>query len=312
MCPMPALQDSTLGDPEQEAIEWFSRLREPACPASQRKAFEAWREIPDNALAFAAVEAYWHQLQPAPPRPRPRPVPALRSHGGKSLAALFLLLITGLLVLYWPVLQRMTCEVHTSAGERRSVRLPDGSTLHLDSASAVNLDLRGRTRMLQLVQGQAYLEVELDGRPFEVQVGDTRVQIYGTRIMLARAAGQNEVVVLKGKAGVGGQGNERLLSAGERITFDDWRTGPVERIDGQTRTAWRTGYLQARDMPLRDVIERLAEYQGKRVWLLDDQKAHLRISGDFNLDRAAASLDALAHDQNLQVHDLLGQALIVR
>ena len=311
---MPALHSPPLADPEHEAIEWFTRLREPVCSASERMVFKAWHQDPDNALAYAAVEAYWRQLQPAPAtnRLRPRPIQAVRGHGGKGIAALFLLLLAGLLAFYWPALQRLACELHTDAGERRSVRLADGSTLHLDSASAVNVDLRGRTRKLQLVQGQAYLEVVLDGRPFEVQVGSTRVQIYGTRIMLARGAVRDEVVVLGGKAGVGGQGSEHLVSAGERISFDDTRIGPVEPIDGQARTAWRAGQLHARDMPLGEVIEQLAGYQGKRAWLLDGQKAHRPISGDFNLDRAAASLDALARDQNLQVHDLFGQALIVR
>lgn len=57
---------------------------------------------------------------------------------------------------------------------------------------------------------------------------------------------------------------------------------------------------------------RLAGYQGKRAWILDAEKAHRRISGDFNLDLAAASLDTLVRDQHLQVHGLLGQALIMR
>ncbi|MHC6227479.1 FecR family protein [Pseudomonas sp. X10] len=310
MSPMPALQ--TPADPEKEALEWFSRLRNPACGEALLRAFEAWRQDPDNARAYAELEAYWEQLRPPPARPRPRPLKAVRSHTGKGLAAIFLLLLAGLLAFYWPVLQRLACELYTDAGERRSVRLPDGSTLHLDSASAVNIDLRGRTRTLQLVQGQVYLEVMLDGRPFEVQVDDARIQVYGTRLMLARSAGRNELVVLSGKSGVNSAGNERLLSAGERITFNDLRMDSVEKTDTTARTAWRSGHLQARDMPLSQVIEQLAGYQGKRAWLLDEQASHRRVSGDFNLDNAAISLETLAREQNLKVNDVLGQALIVR
>lgn len=309
---MPALQDLAPSDPEQEALAWFSRLRQPTCTASQRQAFEAWRQEPQNALAYAAIEVYWRQLKPPAPRLRPRPLKAVRSHAGKRVAGVFLLLLAGLLVFYWPLLQRLACELHTQPGERRSVRLPDGSTLHLDSASAVNVDLRGRTRALQLVQGQVYLEVMLDGRPMEVQIGDAHVQVYGTRLMLARGADRDELVVLSGKAAISSQGNERLLSAGERITFNDLRMDAVARIDGQTRSAWRTGHLQVKDAPLRDVITQLAGYQGKRVWLLDEQIGHRRVTGDFNLDRPTDSLDALARAQNLKIHDVLGQALIVR
>lgn len=36
----------------------------------------------------------------------------------------------------------------------------------------MNVDLRGRTRQLHLVQGQVFLEVVLDGRAMEVEVGN--------------------------------------------------------------------------------------------------------------------------------------------
>jgi ferric-dicitrate binding protein FerR (iron transport regulator) len=71
--------------------------------------------------------------------------------------------------LYWPLMQRLASELHTDVGERRSTRLADGSTLNLDSASAMNVDLRGRTRLLHLVQGQVFMEVMLDGRAMEVK-----------------------------------------------------------------------------------------------------------------------------------------------
>ena len=45
---------------------------------------------------------------------------------------------------------------------------------------------------------------------------------------------------------------------------------------------------------------------------MDEQTAYRRVSGDFNLDRPGETLDALASEQRLQVHDVLGQWLIVQ
>ncbi|WP_264313980.1 FecR family protein [Pseudomonas putida] len=307
---MPAKQFQP--DPQQEALEWFSRLRQPGCDEGERQVFAAWCQAPQNAQAYAELETFWQQLQPPPARPRPRQITARRSHLGKWLALLFLLVLGALAYLYWPLMQRLGSEMHTDVGERRSLRLADGSTVHLDSASAMNVDLRGRTRQLHLVQGQVYLEVLLDGRAMEVEVGDARIQVFGTRLQIARYAHHDELVVVSGKAMVVQGGEQRLVSAGERVTFDGTRIDSVQKADLKTADSWRNGRLRATDMPLGQVLERLAGYQGERLWILDEQTVHRRVSGDFNLDRPAESLAALASTQQLQLQGVLGHWLIVR
>jgi transmembrane sensor len=310
MSPMPALQPPP--DPEHEALEWFARLRQPGCDERLRQAFALWCQDPLNARAYAALEAYWQQLQVPAPRPRPRAVKVRRSRVGLMLGVLFLLLLALLAWLYWPTLQRLGSELHTDAGERRSVRLADGSTLHLDSASAMNVDLRGRTRQMQLVQGQVYLEVMLDGRALEVQVDDTRIQVFGTRLQITRHGDHDELVVIKGKATVSQGADQRMINAGERVTFSAAHINPVEKVDIQLVDAWRSGQLKARNLPLTEVLERLAGYQGQRVWLLDEQAAYRRINADFDLDHPTQSLDTLAAEQQLRLQGVLGHWLLVR
>ncbi|MGE7993400.1 FecR family protein [Pseudomonas sp. NPDC089554] len=309
MNPMPALPCPH--DPQREALEWFARLRQASADERQRKAFAEWCQDPDNAHAFAELETRWQQLPPAA-RLRPRELKARRSHLGKYLGVLFLLLVAALAYRYWPLMQRLGSELHTDAGERRSVRLADGSTLHLDSASAMNVDLRGRTRHLQLVQGQVFVEVMLDGRALDVQVDDARIQVFGTRLMLARWADHDELVVLNGKATLSLGGDQRLLSAGERVSFTNMRIGAVEKADTKAADAWRNGYLQARNLPLGQVLERLAGYQGQRAWVMDEQLAYRRVSGDFNLDRPGESLERLATEQDVRLHNVLGHWMIAR
>ncbi|MBA6059877.1 FecR domain-containing protein [Pseudomonas juntendi] len=308
MSPMPAKQLQP--DPEQEALEWFSALRHPNCDDAQRRAFAAWCQAAENAQAYAELERFWQQVQPSPARPRPPS--ERRSHLGKWVALFFLLGLAAATYLYWPWMQRLASELHTDVGERRSTRLADGTTLSLDSASAMNVDLRGRTRQLHLVQGQVYLQVALDGRALEVAVGNARIQVFGTRLQVTRHANHDELVVISGKAMVVQGGEQRLVSKGERVTFDDTRIGTVRPADLKTVDSWRSGYLKASDMPLGQVLERLASYQGQRVWLMDEQLAHRRVSGDFNLDRAGETLQSLAAAQHLQLQGVLGHWLVVR
>ena len=118
--------------------------------------------------------------------------------------------------------------------------------------------------------------------------------------------------VVSGKAMVVQGGEQRLVSAGERVTFDGTRIDSVQKADLKTADSWRNGRLRATDMPLGQVLERLAGYQGERLWILDEQTVHRRVSGDFNLDRPAESLAALASTQQLQLQGVLGHWLIVR
>ncbi|WP_459207768.1 FecR family protein [Pseudomonas sp. MLB6B] len=309
---MPALQH--LPDPDRDALEWFALLQRPDCDTCLRQAFAAWCADPVNAQAYASLEARLHRLQPVPVPARPRPqVSTLRkSRLGTCLGALFVLGLAALAYLYWPWAGRLASQLHTEVGERRTVRLSEGSTLHLDSASAMNLDLRGRVRHLQLVQGQVLLDVNLDGRELDVQVGEARIQVFGTRVLIARHADYDEVQVLNGKAVVQQDGEQRLVSAGERLTFDGQSLHQAQKIDVKTADAWRKGHLIVKDLPLGQVLERLASYQGQRLWLLDGQTAHRRVSGDFDLDRPADTLQRLATDQRLRFHDVLGHWLLVR
>ncbi|MNC76059.1 hypothetical protein D3C75_1277060 [compost metagenome] len=65
-------------------------------------------------------------------------------------------------------------------------------------------------------------------------------------------------------------------------------------------------------MPLRDVLQRLADYQGSRLLLLDEQAGRRLVSGNFNLNQAADAFAALATTEQLRTHNLAGQLIIVR
>ncbi|AIR89435.1 FecR family protein [Pseudomonas cremoricolorata] len=314
MQPMPALQPEVDadGDVHQHATQWFIRLQQPNCDRRLREAFAQWYAEPRNAEAYAAVQARWLRSAVPPERPRPNPVQLRRSKAGAYLGVLFLLLLAALAYLYWPWAQRQTSDLHSAPGERRIVKLNEGSSVQLNGASALNLDLRGRVRQLHLLQGQMYLEVRLDGRAMEVQVDDARIQVFGTRLLIGRRADGGELVVLDGKAMVTQGGDQRLVSAGERVSFGAHGIATVQKADIQAAQAWRKGELIAQDMPLGELLQRLTSPQGQRVWLLDEQTAHRRISGHFDLDHAEQTLQRLAAEQQVALHDLFGHGWLLR
>jgi len=300
------------GDREQQALDWFTRVRADDLSAAEQLAFAQWHQQRENARAFAELEQFWQQLElPARRVRRAEYRPAKRPWRRLAVAAC-IMLVSGLLVLQLPTLQRLNSDYATSAGERRHLRLADDTLLVLDSASAVDVDLRGPVRKIRLVQGQLFLDVSHDGRPFVVEVDGAQVQVLGTRFSVSRAKDHDEVVLLKGKVEVSNNGQKRMLDPGQRVTFNNQRLDAVQAVDAERLTAWRDGQLRVREVPLRQVLEQLAGYQGARLVLLDEQVGRRLVSGSFNLDKADNALDALAQSQDLNIHNLAGQLILVR
>lgn len=248
MNPSPA--KASLAEPhdrEQQALEWFARLRANDFSPDERETFERWRSDPANARTLSEVQLLWQQMELAPRRVRRAPTRTVaRPWRGWALAASVLLVSGLVLMAKLPALQRLCSDVATAPGERRQIQLADGSRLTLDSASAVDVDLRGPVRKVRLVQGQMYIEVIHDGRPFVVDIDDAQVQVLGTRFSVSRGPEHNEVILLKGKVEVSSGGNKRLLAPGQRLTFSANHLNQVETVDAERLLAWRKEQLRVR------------------------------------------------------------------
>lgn len=306
---------SNADDREQQALHWFTRLRADDLSASERQAFAQWQQDADNARVFADVQALWQTLELPARRIRKHDqskAQAQRRSWPLLATAASLLLAAGITGLQWPAVQRLGSDYATAAGERRDVVLADGSRLRLDSASAVDVDLGGASRRVHLRQGRLFADVTHDGRPFVVEVDQAQVQVLGTQFSVSREGDSDEVILLKGKVQVHAGADSRTLLPGQRLVVHGQRLDTPQAVDAERLLAWRDGQLRVRDVPLREVLQQLADYQGSRLLLLDANAGERLISGSFNLDQADNALDALANSQKLQVSTLAGQLIIVR
>lgn len=300
-------------DTHQQALDWFTRLRAQDLDSEERAVFETWRLQPQNAQAYAKVEQLWQALELPAHRVRKAERERVRARPWpRYAAAACLLLAAGMAWLSVPALQDLRTDHVTTAGERREILLGDGSRLWLDSDSGVDVDLQGATRTVWLRQGRVFADVVHDGRPFVVRVDQAKVEVLGTRFSVGRSATGDEVVLLSGRVQVSTPLQQQLLAPGQRLVVHDEQLDAPQAVDAERLLAWRSGQLRVREVPLRQVLQRLAEYQGERLVLLNDEAGQRRVSGSFNLDQADSALDALVNSQQLQTHTLLGHWLIIR
>jgi transmembrane sensor len=239
-----------------------------------------------------------------------------RSKGRAAIAAsvVFLTALTGLFA--WLYVQ----SVHTygtQVGERRSIRLLDGSTIELNSRSRVRIDFSQASRTVQLLEGQALFHVANDpSRPFVVNSEGTSVRAVGTQFDVYKKGSGTIVTVVEGVVSVAkgervaasgehtpiaaqsarppSPPNHRttdrtlqaaiMLSAGQQLTVSERVAPEPVRVNVAAATAWTQRQLVLDSAPLKEVAEEFNRYSERRLVVEDAGEKELRLSGVFATD----------------------------
>lgn len=282
------------------AILWYVRLAANPSDDAQESAFTDWhRADPNHAEAWQRVEALRGKMVrtlSAVPSPVARDVlgACLPSSGrrrmlktlawaGTGSAGLWLLREPLGISQQWQI---ATADLRTPTGQRRSVNLPDGSLLHMNTASAVDLRFDQDLRLLILRQGDIEITTapDLRMRPFVVQVPDARLTPVGTRFGVSLRKTDTLLTVSQGAVDLSWRKDPGPLRvpAGRQVRFDSVSVDAVEALD-DSAIAWTDGQIRANRMLLGDFLAELARYQPG--WLrCDPSIATLRITAIHALE----------------------------
>jgi len=191
--------------------------------------------------------------------------------------------------------------VNTKAGERRQVKLPDGSQVVLNENSSIAYapDLQtGTSRRLNLT-GEAYFDIAKDAaRPFIIATTYANVRVLGTafNVRAYRGEAQTEVEVQRGKVALEGNTDTPplVLLAGQRgICRLD---GSLDRVKSPELPAhsWRTGKLDFRGAPMKQVVEALERHYKIRIDLDGSGIVNCPFSGKFDQAPIEAVMETIA------------------
>jgi len=116
-------------------------------------------------------------------------------------AASFVLVVVAAAAVWWRT-ERFPSYT-TDIGERRSITLPDGSTVDLNARSKLRIEFTEDERRIVLLDGQALFQVAKDkNRPFTVASGEATVRAVGTQFDVNRRPNGTTVTVLEGRVAV--------------------------------------------------------------------------------------------------------------
>lgn len=265
--------------------------QDPTEPAIHRPA-GAQPDAGEAPHAFDAVlDAERNILRDLFPMPPARPKRRL-ARTGTAVAAVLAVATAALL---WIDPAWHTEHHATAIGERRDVLLADGSTLTLDTATALHVRWHLRGRRVVLRQGQARFAVTRSAlRPFEVIAARTRVRVVGTVFDVQRRHDGVQVTVLQGLVDVHGATAVRRLTAGQQWRVGDGAPAAPEAVDLLQAGAWQQGRLVFDRTPLREALLEIQRYRPAPIRLRDDGQlgAHT-VSGVFETGRTDQLLDLL-------------------
>lgn len=201
------------------------------------------------------------------------------------------------------------------AGERVAVTLPDGSHVQLNAGSTLR-HRRGFTLLPGIaagvrsvrLQGEAFFHVDPAERPFEVQAGEARVTVLGTRFNVRARDGARAPVridVEEGRVRVEASRPDGAveLGAGQGVRVLPGSDALVpEPVSVERIASWRTGGLTVTEERLSDVVTELGMRFGTNISLAESVDGSVRVTAYYPLVTGAESvLTDLATQQDLQV-----------
>lgn len=215
-----------------------------------------------------------------------------RSDGRKWFRYAAAAMLTGIVAIScWLFLRNTTStdnityqHVEAPTGERRLVRLPDGSTITLYPGSS--LDIPGSYDQVDrriLVNGRAFFEVAPDAqKPFYVTAAQLVTRVLGTSFEVNTGYGSNQVAItlLDGAISIShGEKELARLQPQQQFTFDTTNADfEIKRISAAQVTAWTKGMLIYDQVRLDSICKDLERWYGISILIDNPQLVKKRIT----------------------------------
>ncbi len=301
-----------------EALAWLVRLHSGHASENDRRAFQAWRtNSTAHRLAAQEAETLWRNLGELRSSRRPLDLPAVpaprRSLQAGIVRATWAVAACLILFLGWfasdQLVERITIAMadhHTGVGRQLVVTLQDGSRIHLNSDSAVNVAFTDQGRTVHLLKGEAAFTVSPDvKRPFIVRSGELHTRALGTAFVVHLLRNSATVTVTEHAVHLSTSSRSGspplLLHEGEQASYTaETGLSQAHPVDLGPVTAWQRGKLIVETKPLAEVVDELNRYRPGRIMIINPALRSLKVTGLFDITDPDAALRMI--EDTLQIH----------
>ncbi|MEJ2760083.1 MAG: FecR domain-containing protein [Gammaproteobacteria bacterium] len=218
-----------------------------------------------------------------------------------------------------------TAEYATAVGGLKSVVLPDGSRIRMNTASRVTVSFNREARLIHLDAGEAWFKVAHDNqKPFVVYAGKYAVKDLGTAFSIRVKDNGIDLTVTRGRVEVASL-KRRLpartwpdpdsiktapsrfpLKAGQHVVFDQGieLAQKVKPAQLEKMLSWRDGMLIFDNDPLEKVVAEINRYTPVRIVISDSHIRNLRFGGYFRTNDVPSILATLQKGFGIHVEKI--------
>lgn len=283
----------------EQAVHWLLETQQGPLDPQRQQAWQQWLH------AHSEHRRAWEHIQQVNQRLGGIAAPLAHAALGtprtlgrrralKALSLLGMLGVTGAGLRQRHLLPPLLADYRSPVGQRRQMRLSDGSDLQLNTGSSVDVRFDGARRVIRLLEGEMLLTGAADSRPLSVSTNQGVLSPQAAHFNLRQLEGGMRLAVFAGRVQVSPsalRGYPLWLEAGRQLTFSRTGWGPSTALDANAG-AWVDGMLVASHMRLADFLAELGRYRRGEL-ACEASVADLLISGSYPLADTERILDLL-------------------
>ncbi|KAA3509565.1 hypothetical protein CPJ18_06540 [Agrobacterium rosae] len=317
-----------------QALEWFIIIHAGGPPsAAEREAFQEWlAACPNHAEALERVKNLWScpetlvvskKLQDAnetvpstsnKPKNPANDAGVRRRYALAAVASIVMVAGTSQMILAFNGSPK--ADFTTQVGQISTVKLPDGTTMQLNSDSAVALDFSATKRGVRIIQGEAWFDVvHNQSVPFRVTGQFTTTTVVGTAFDVRLGKNDDTVTLERGSVYLAHQ-RENIrpvyLAPGQTARATDQHILDPLPTDKDEALAWREGRIVFTEKPLRQALDEISRYWNSQVFVLNRSILDIPVSGNYRVDSAKEALNGIVSAVGGKVTYLPGGITIIR
>lgn len=337
--------DSDIG---AEARAWVVQLDGTRPTRQERREFREWlNRSPSHRQAFREAASAWHELDglsqllddfPAVEAGDRSGLPGRLSglfQSGTAAAVLALFIVLGIAVLarQYPGshgdVEGLTRNYATAIGETRTVNLPDGSRISLNTDTRLHVAYAPQARVIHLARGEAWFEVAHNrDRPFIVYAAHYAVEAVGTAFSVRIADKNVDLTVTNGRIEIAtldrtvppetmpdvaairktafrvplAKGQHMILDNSLGVKKDDIELVQDVKPDQIEKSlSWRSGLLVFDNDRLEDVVAEINRYTPMKIVISEAALRNVRFGGYFKANDINSILATLEEGFDIRV-----------
>ncbi|MFZ2170459.1 MAG: FecR family protein, partial [Methylococcaceae bacterium] len=279
----------------EQAIAWYTRMQSNTVSSHEQTQFKIWKtRSPAHQRVYEEITQLWNapafnlalgqaSLSYSPEQAERKPA---RSYQKRWVTSLAMAASFAVLMVFFDPVTRLKADYYTGTGVNQTVQLSDGSTVQLNTNTAIAVAFNDNERRIRLLKGEAYFSVQANRqRPFVVNSGKTETTVLGTRFLVKNENAGDKITVVKGLVKVNSLQQEQsvFLHPDEQVINTKAGLSAIRKTFIQQETAWLKGRLTFQDATMKEVVKELNRYLPGIILVSDNTLKNYRINARFDI-----------------------------